>query len=135
MAYVGAFWSSSSTIAFPAQAVKTVVAPDSLGAADQSSDQYRDIENYNLNYTIRADPIAGQGFGRPFLRPIPLADISVFELNAYLPHNSLLWIWIKMGFLGFVTVLYLFAVTLHARLRPCAPMPPPASTCSPSRSL
>ena len=48
----------------------------------------------------------------------------MFELNAYLPHNSLLWIWIKMGFLGFVTVLYLFAVTLMLgsyRVRRAAP--------------
>jgi hypothetical protein len=112
VAYVGAFWNSDSSVAFPAQAVKTVVAPDSLGAADQSSNEYRAIENYNLNFTIRADPIFGQGFGQPFLRPIPLADISSFELNAYLPHNSLLWTWIKMGFLGIVTVLYLFAMTL-----------------------
>lgn len=122
--YVGAFWNSNSSAAFPAQAVKTVIAPDSLSAADQSSDEYRKIENYNLNFTIRADPIAGQGFGRPFLRPQALADISAFELNAYLPHNSLLWVWIKMGFLGFVTVLYLFAVSLmHGsnRVRRVAP--------------
>ena len=60
IAYVGAFWSSQSSIAFPAQAVKTVVAPNSLSAADQSSNEYREIENYNLNFTIgRPDPRPG----------------------------------------------------------------------------
>ena len=111
-AYTGAFWTSSAPVGFPAQAVKSVIAPDSLGEADRSSNDYRKIESYNLYYTIRSSPITGLGFGQPFLRPVPLADISVFEFNAYLPHNSLLWIWIKMGFLGFVAVLYLFVTTL-----------------------
>ena len=122
--YTGAFWQSTSSIGFPAQAVKSVVAPNSLSAADRSSDDYRKIEIYDLHYTIRSSPITGQGFGKPFLRPIPLPDISFFEFNAYLPHNSLLWIWIKMGFFGFVAVLYLFVTTLLLgadRVRRAAP--------------
>ncbi len=47
---------------------------------------------------------------RPFvLRPIPLPDISSFEFHEYLPHNSLLWVWIKTGFFGFVSLLYVLA--------------------------
>ncbi len=107
--YVGAFWSVESAAGFPAQAVKTVVAPDQVSDADASSNVYRDIEKYDLWATIRADPLDGQGFGRPFLRPIPLPDISVFEFNEYIPHNSLLWVWIKTGVGGFVTLLYLIA--------------------------
>jgi hypothetical protein len=112
LGYTGAFWHSTSSVGFPSQAVKSVISPNSLSAADRSSDDYRKIEIYDLNYTIRSSPITGQGFGKPFLRPIPLADISFFEFNAYLPHNSLLWIWVKMGFFGFVAVLYLFVKTL-----------------------
>ena len=107
--YTGAFWNSQSTAGFPAQAVKSVIAPGQLSAKDQSSDEYRKIERYNLVYTIRADPIQGQGFGQPFLRPVPLDDISRFEFNAYIPHNSLFWVWIKTGFVGFVTILYVLA--------------------------
>lgn len=107
--YLGVFWNSTSSIGFPAQAVKTVIAPGSASAEDISSNLYREIEAYDLNATIRADPVAGFGFGRAFLRPRPLPDISVFELNAYVPHNSLLWVWISLGFLGFATTLYLVA--------------------------
>ncbi len=107
--YVGAFWNSTSTAGFPAQAVKSIVAPGSATAEDASSDLYRIVEAYDLNFTIRTDPIKGLGFGRAFYRPIPLPDISVFELNAFQPHNSILWIWIKMGFAGFVAMFYLFA--------------------------
>ena len=107
--YVGAFWNVESGAGFPAQAVKGVVAPEQASAADASSDLYREIEKFDLWATIRADPLAGQGFGKPFLRPLPLPDISSFEFNAYIPHNSLLWVWIKTGVGGFVALLYLFA--------------------------
>jgi O-antigen ligase len=118
--YVGAFWNSTSAAAFPAQAIKTIIAPNSASAEDRSSDLYRIIEAFDLNYTIRTDPIQGLGFGRAFYRPVPLADISFFELNAYMPHNSVLWIWIKLGFLGFVAMFYLFAKAIMlgvARIR------------------
>ena len=38
---------------------------------------------------------------------MPLPQISFFELNAYLPHNSILWFWIKAGFLGFAVMFYM----------------------------
>ena len=122
--YVGAFWTNESSAGFPAQAVKSVIAPNSMSAEDQSSDEYRKTENFDLSYTISSSPIMGLGFGHPFLRPVPLPDISTFEFNAYLPHNSLLWIWIKVGFAGFVTVLYVLARSLSLgarRIRDAAP--------------
>jgi O-antigen ligase len=46
-----------------------------------------------------------------------MPDISFFEFWEYIPHNNVLWIWIKMGFLGFASLLYLFGrgVQLGAR--------------------
>lgn len=115
--YLGAFWNTESGIGFPAQAIKSIIAPGSATAADQSSDLYRIIEGFDVNFTIRANPLLGVGFGKPFYRPIPLPDISFFELNAYLPHNALLWIWLKMGFGGFAAMFYFFAkvIMLGAR--------------------
>lgn len=118
--YLGVFWNSGSAAGFPAQAIKTVIAPQSASAADQSSDLYRMIETYDLIFTIRTDPFKGLGFGRAFYRPVPLPALENFELGPYLPHNSVLWLWIKIGFGGFVTMFYLFgkAVMLGAdRLR------------------
>jgi hypothetical protein len=110
--YTAAFWGSTSDVAFPAQAIKSIVAPGSTGEADTTSDLYRRIEAYDLNFTIRTDPLLGLGFGRAFYRPIPLPDISVFEFHAYQPHNSVLWFWIKTGFFGFVTMFYVFGRTI-----------------------
>jgi len=91
---------------FPAQAVKGVVAPEQLGEQDQASDLYRIAENIDVNYTIRTSPIFGLGFGQKFYRPYPLPDISNFEFNEYVPHQSFLWIWIRTGFFGFAAIVY-----------------------------
>jgi hypothetical protein len=111
--YTAAFWNSQSTVGFPAQAIKTIIAPDSVSENDQGSDQYRQTENFDLNFTIRAAPIVGLGFGHQFLRPIELPDISFFEFYKYIPHNSILWIWVKTGFFGFASMLLMFAVAMR----------------------
>lgn len=106
--YLGAFWDSETTAGFPAQAVRGVIVGE-VTAEDRSSDEYRVIENRNLHATIQSSPVLGLGFGRQFLRPEPLPDISEFEFHEYIPHNSLLWLWIKAGFVGFVAFLYVVA--------------------------
>ena len=110
--YTGAFWNSQSSAGFPAQAIKGVIAPDAASETDRSSNLYRLVENYDINFTIRSSPIVGLGFGQKFLRPVPLPDISFFEFYEYIPHNSLLWVWVKTGFGGFVTLLYIFSRSL-----------------------
>ena len=70
--YTAVFWSSSSTLGFPAQAAKTVISPDQVSDRDRASNQYRDSETFDIKYTIRSSPFTGIGFGQPFLRPIPL---------------------------------------------------------------
>jgi O-antigen ligase len=115
--YLGATWNASGALGLPAQAVKTVLFPDQLGGADRSSDLYRQVEAYDLWFTIRDQPALGVGFGQKFLHPAALPDISFFEFWEYIPHNSVLWIWLKTGFVGFVAMLFLFgrAVQLGAR--------------------
>jgi len=109
LVFIAATWNASGGLGLPATAVKTVFFPGSLGTQDAASDQYRNIEAYNLWFTIHSSPLTGFGFGQPFLVARPMPDISFFEFWQYLSHNSVLWIWIKTGYLGFVTMLYLFA--------------------------
>jgi hypothetical protein len=113
LGYLAAFWNAQGSLGFAAQAIKSVIAPGQLSEADRSSDVYREFERYDLWYTIRSDPLRGLGFGRQFYQPIPLPDISFFVFWQYLPHNSILWVWIKMGFFGFVSMLFLFARTVQ----------------------
>lgn len=125
LGYTGAFWNSDSQVAFPAQAIKTVIAPDDAGDKDASSDLYRAIENVNLNATIRSSPILGIGFGRPFLRPIPLADISFFEFAPFIPHNTVLWLWTKVGLAGFVSFIYMIGMGSASGIRAAVRMRDP----------
>jgi O-antigen ligase len=115
--YTVAFWNSASSVAFPAQAIKTIIAPQEASAEDQSSNLYRQIEANNVNLTIRTSPLLGIGFGQAFYRPIPQPEITAFVLSPFVPHNNVLWIWMKTGFAGFVAMFYLFgkAVLLGAR--------------------
>jgi O-antigen ligase len=109
LGYVLATWNATGAAGLPAQAVKSVLFPDDLSSADASSNLYRELEAINIWYTIRSAPEVGLGFGHEFLQIVPLPDISFFEFWEFIPHNSVLWIWIKLGFLGFVSMLFLFA--------------------------
>ena len=115
--YTAAFWNSTEGVGFGAAAVKTVIAPGQLSLEDQNSDLYRQIEAYDIWYTIRSNELFGVGFGQQFLRPWQLPDISFFVFWQYLPHNSVLWIWMKTGIGGFISMLYLMARTIHHGVR------------------
>jgi hypothetical protein len=115
--FVAATWNTQGGIGLPATAVKSALFPDALSTTDAASAEYRDLEAYNLWFTIRASPITGQGFGQPFLVVRPMPDISFFEFWQYLPHNSVLWIWIKTGFFGFVSMLVLVGRTIQLGAR------------------
>ena len=77
--YVGAFWNSTGSAGFPAQTIKTLIAPGSAATDDTNSDLYRMAETYNLVYTIRLTPLLGLGLGAT-LSP-HLAARSVFDLT------------------------------------------------------
>ena len=111
--YTGAFWNSTGSLGFPAQAVKSVIAPDQLNQKDASSDAYRVAEKTDLLFTIRSSQFLGIGFGQKFYRPVPLPAITTFELAEYTPHNSVLWVWIKTGIGGFVALLFLLATAMR----------------------
>ena len=54
--YLGAFWNASGMAGFPAEAAKSVIAPDQQSETDKASDLYRDIENYDILFTIKSKP-------------------------------------------------------------------------------
>jgi O-antigen ligase len=88
--------------------------------SDNTSNAYRVVELENLRTTIRAHPW-GIGFGQPFLVQYDLPKVWAFW--NYIPHNEILWIWVKSGTVGFIIVMYFFARLIaeatwaHRRLR------------------
>jgi len=96
LAYGGVGWNSNSRLFAPVRLVR------SIGDADlDASTRYREIENYNLIYTLRANPWLGTGFGHPFTEAVKGDDISFFKEYRFLPHNSVLGLWGFGGMLGF----------------------------------
>ena len=109
--YVLAFQHSSGSFGSVAHAVVSVINPSAGDERDISSNYYRDLENIDLKYTEKQSPIIGYGFGKPFLQPAVLPDIIGLDpYYLYIPHNTLLWVWMRLGPPGFAALWYLVAV-------------------------
>jgi hypothetical protein len=115
--YTGIYWNSSGALGLPAQAVKSVVAADQADAGDQASDIYRMLENTNTSFTIHQAPLTGVGFGNKFYIIAPMPNISHFVFWEYITHNSVVWIWMKAGFGGFLSMLFLIGISIMTGLR------------------
>jgi O-antigen ligase len=106
--YVVAFQNSSGALGEPARAVVSIFNPDSSDERDAASNAYRIIENYDLRYTASQSPLLGWGFGKPFLQPIVLPNVVDLDpYYLYIPHNNVLWMWMRLGPVGFAALWYL----------------------------
>ena len=124
--YLAIFWHSYSLLAVPAQAIKSAIVGEQgsdedqrsqASDEDQRSNDYRVIENRNINFTIHQHPFAGVGFGQKFYIIAPMPDISWFEWWEYITHNSIMWIWMKAGIGGFFSILFLIGLTVFTGVR------------------
>jgi O-antigen ligase len=118
-AYYFTFRNSESTIAQPARAIKSHFEPN---ARDESSNLYREAESANMMDTIKESPLTtliGYGYGKPFLKNHPMADISkTYALWDVIPHNQILWVWMRTGTVGFIAfwMIVAFAIVRICRL-------------------
>jgi hypothetical protein len=109
--YFPIFWNSQSVFAKPAQAVRSAFAPD---PRDASSNYYRVVENANLGINVRQYPL-GAGFGLPIENPIPIADVARFDPTiALIPHNTILYIWWRLGLPGALAFWFLVGCAVVA---------------------
>jgi hypothetical protein len=97
--YLPIFWTAPGLIGQPARAVRSLYEPDPRDAA---SNMYRDLEKINVRATIHSDPILGVGFGREFLFVVGMPDLSYWPFWHYMPHHNILWVWLKVGAVGFI---------------------------------
>ena len=94
----------------PARAVLSQIAPS---FRDQQSNQYRTIENVDLGIVIRQSTPFGTGFGHPIPQAVPNVDISnIDSFISYLPHNGVLYVWLRLGVPGIVAFWLLICVAL-----------------------
>ncbi|HEY3329961.1 MAG TPA: O-antigen ligase family protein [Capsulimonadaceae bacterium] len=123
--YFPVFWNKTGTLAQPARAVKSQFTPD---ARDLSSNVYRDAEDANIYATLQESPIIGYGYGKYFLTPVHMIDLSKIDpLIHVIPHNSILWIWMRTGTIGYFFFWLMCAAVVIAggqtcRDRHCGPL-------------
>ena len=112
-AYILVFQHVNGSLGEPARAVISVIHPSSADQRDTLSNLYRYIEDYDLKYTEKQSPITGYGFGKPFQQPLLLPNIVGLDpYYLYIPHNNVLWIWMRLGPLGYLALWYLFGAAI-----------------------
>ena len=110
---LGIFWNHQSGIL--GQLVRPFHSFYEPDPRDFLSNAYRQAEDQNLLLTIRSSPIFGIGFGLPMLYIYPMADISKqYPLWNIIPHNTLLWIGMRMGAIGLAAFFGLIAFAIAA---------------------
>jgi O-antigen ligase len=105
------FWNTQTGLI--GQLVRPVRSQFDPSYRDYLSDLYRQAENTNLKLSFDTNRIFGMGFGMPFLIILTQADISsIYPLWNYIPHNTLLWVGVRMGFIGLAAFWALFGTAL-----------------------
>ena len=102
LGYVAAFWNAKGPLAEPARAVRSINDPE---GRDVASNLYRITERANIRLNVFAHPITGLGFGKPYVFYYAMPDLSWWPFWHYMPHDSVLGLWMKMGTLGFIAFL------------------------------
>ncbi|MCC7363132.1 MAG: O-antigen ligase family protein [Dehalococcoidia bacterium] len=113
--YLGAYWNKEyGALAQPARAIRSQFDPSER---DRSSDEYRVMERQNVMETIRLNRVFGVGFGQPFIQFRPLPDLTSFwPLQSYVPHQNVLWLWLKLGIFGITVFLGVTVLALRRAL-------------------
>jgi O-Antigen ligase len=108
--YLPAYWNHDGTLAQPARAVRSQFQPNSR---DASSDLYREQENFTLITNIKSSSLLGTGFGIPIQYNSQIANISNIDpMIAFIPHNGLLWVWLRTGLQGEIVFWCLISLAL-----------------------
>ena len=79
---------------------------------------WRDLENYDLFYTLRHNPVLGTGYGHGYTEVVWLPDVSnAYALYRFLPHNSILGLWAYGGLVGFTALWTMLVVGVFLAAR------------------
>ncbi len=111
LGYVGVGWSSTAGVFKPVQVIRSAV--------DSSSDMstaWRDLENFNLVFTTRQYPLFGVGYGHGFWEMWPMPFVP-YELERFIPHNSILGLYCFGGFFGYAGITALWVGGVYFAIR------------------
>ncbi len=109
--YLVVFWNSTSEFAGPAHSIRMSFGEDMEEAGGRYlSNMYRKVEDHNLATSYRSQTIVGSGYGTKlkFYMPLPLS----WDMGFYSPHNQILGVFVKTGFIGFVFFMFFYLSTI-----------------------
>ena len=110
--YLFVGWGNSNSRIFkPVAMIRSAV-----DSKTDSSTQWRDVENFDLIATVKQYPIFGAGYGQHFFEVIKLPPVD-YDLELYLPHNSLLGLWTFYGYLGYMGMTSLWVAGVYCAMR------------------
>ncbi len=108
--YLVAFRNNQSIVGQPARSVLSIYRPD---ARDAGSNEARVLEDENIVKNIELSPLSGAGYGKPMKMFVQLPDLSaLFSLWEYIPHNNILWVWLRLGMFGFMAFWFMIGRSL-----------------------
>ena len=62
---------------------------------------------------MKQNPLLGLGFGKPFLQPQILPNIvTLDQYYNYVPHNTIYWVWMRLGPIGYLALWYLIGAVI-----------------------
>ena len=106
VSYSVIFWDADGPLAEPLRAVRSIVDSSDIAIVDQFSNQWREIENDNVAFTIQQLPVTGVGLGQRYLFEREPSEVP-FEYWRFITHNAPLWLWLKAGPLGAFALWFL----------------------------
>lgn len=109
--YAAVGWNSGTPLFKPVRIMRSVIEPSTDG-----SSLWRELENYNLIFTLKDYPLLGQGYGHRW-KEIVLMPAVDYDLEYYLPHNSLLGLWAAGGFVGYTAITLLWGAGVYYAMR------------------
>ncbi len=111
--YYAAFKNSTG---LTGQIAHAVASNNNPNARDASSNLYRINEDADIMATMKStttSALIGYGYGKPMFTPYPLANISgTYIFWNIMPHNSILWIWMRLGTIGYLIFLSLMGMAI-----------------------
>jgi hypothetical protein len=109
--YVAVGWGSKAGIFKPVNIIRS-----SVDSSTDGSTAWRDLENFNLIYTMRGHPLVGTGYGHGFweIWPQPVVD---YQLERFIPHNSILGLWCYGGYVGYTGITLLWVGGVYFAVR------------------
>jgi hypothetical protein len=77
---------------------------------------WRELENLNLIATLRENQVFGTGYGHGFVELAKLPAVT-YDLERFVPHNSLLGLWAYSGYIGYAGTTMLWVVGVYYAMR------------------